>query len=282
MTPYPQRLSGGWKLSVTPECLCHCEASMLWQKSWHRTYTQSSWAPSPWGSEGAESLVRDHASPGGSMLLPGQGRPVGERRPPHRFKPSTLLKRWTGSPRNASSLRRKLTSWSPLAPLDSVISLCILSWFKSVIKPTWVFLHPLHSKIHKTLCTFYYDLFFSPSQFLKRVYYSFWNFGSLTGKSSKSTPILWLLLYFLPYLFSWMLDFYIQLSTWHQNTHFKLNIPKLGSNFLLTKTHTHTWAHAHTEFSISMDSNSIYSVTQVKNLVDSSLYFFFWGRLALS
>ena len=36
-------------------------------------------------------------------------------------------------------------------------------------------------------------------------------------------------------------------------------------------THTCMQAHTHTDFSISVESNSIYSVAQVKNLVDFSL-----------
>lgn len=157
MTPHHQRLSGGWKLSVTPECLCHCEASILWQKSWHRTYTQSSWAPSPWGSGGTESLVRDHASPGGSTLLPGQGRLVGERRPPHRLRPFILLKRRTGSLRNDSCLHRKLASCSPLSPLNSVISCAFYHDLCLLLKYFFILCIPRFT----VLCTSYYDPSFS-------------------------------------------------------------------------------------------------------------------------
>lgn len=65
-----------------------------------------------------------------------------------------------------------------------------------------------------------------PSQFLEGLYCSAWYSGSLPVKSSKSILISSPSFYFLLHLFFWMPDFCIQLSTCHQNTHFKLNMPK--------------------------------------------------------
>lgn len=97
-----------------------------------------------------------------------------------------------------------------------------------------------------------------PSQFLEGLYCSAWYPGSLPVKSSKSILISSPSFYFLLHLFSWMPDFCIQLSTCHQNTHFKLNMPKT--------LHTHMLLHL-------SDGNSVLSIAQAKNLVDSALDF---------